>query len=72
MIKEKCKGKNKGNKSVASPFGLRSSLRQSGSRLWRVLVRDPRLKIPQFDFAQADDKQESKGKAGLMELWWAY
>ena len=28
-------------------------------------------KIPQFDFAQGD-KQESKGKAGLMELCWAY
>jgi hypothetical protein len=29
-------------------------------------------KIPPFDFAQGDDKQESKGKAGLMELCWAY
>jgi hypothetical protein len=31
--KEKCKNKNKGNKSVASPFGLRSCLRQSGRPL---------------------------------------
>jgi len=39
-MKNKCSSKNEGNIPVASPFGLRSGLRQSGTHSSRKMPRD--------------------------------